>query len=108
MALPLRNGTLQAVVASCRACREPLRQYLARRDAGAPRGQSFADTVRCVALLSVVADTLERGDYCPTQLIDTSIELAAELLEDMSGCAAACQAAADALSDWLEGSYELP
>ncbi len=67
---------------------------------------SVAPILRCVAFLSVIADTLEADAEISSELIGAAIELARDLPDDDAGCAEACRAAADALSEWLDGSYE--
>ena len=100
------NGTLATLVERCRDCRELCENYLAELAPSAEARAAAAPTLRCVAFLSVIPDTLEASEECPTQLVDAAIELARELPDDHAGCAQACRAAADALSDWLDGSYE--
>jgi hypothetical protein len=99
--------TLPAVaIARSRACRGPCEDYLARIDSVDGNDRGFSDTLRCVAMLSLVADRLETDDDLPIDLIDSAVELARDLYDDRFGCAAACQAAADSLSELLDGRYE--
>lgn len=100
------NGTLATIIARCHACRDACDDCLAQLDDSAEARASAASTLRCVAFLSVIADTLAAADDCPTDLIDAAVEMARELPDDPGGCAQACRAAADALSEWLDGSYE--
>jgi hypothetical protein len=94
------------VVELCRVCSEACDRYVTRLAADGERDPRFLDTIRCIALLSMIADRLEEVDHAPVGLVDVTIELARELPNDEFGCAAACQAAADALSARLDSAYE--
>lgn len=102
------NGTLGLVVDCCRASRDCCEPYLAQlnTEGRAEASARLAETTRCVALLSMIADRLELDGECPTEPIDVTIELARDLPDDSFGCAAACRTAADALSEWLDGAYQ--
>jgi len=102
---PTGNGALHAVIATCRACRDACDPRLAQA-AGGERDRAFDDTLRCIALLSVVADTLERDGACAPEVCYAAVELANELPDDGHGCAAACRTAAAAMSRWLDGGFE--
>jgi hypothetical protein len=107
MASRIGDGTLETMIEACRAPRAPCDQYLeslSQHHGHLP--QPRFDTLRCVALLSVIADRFELGSQYPIGLIENTIELTRELREDAFGCAAACRAAADALSEVLNGGYE--
>jgi len=100
------NGTLATIIQRCHACREACEDYLTQLDDSPEARAGVVPTLRCVAFLTVIADTLEAGDECPTHVIDTAIELARELPDDLAGCAEACRAAADTLSEFLDGGFE--
>ena len=101
------NDTLRRMIDASRAPRVPCERYLASLSHQDEQGeQSPFATLRCVALLSTVADRIDFGAERPIDLIDTTIELARDLPEDRFGCAAACNAAADELSEWLNSAYE--
>ena len=107
MASQIGDGTLETMIEACRAPRAPCGRYLgwlSHQDEH--ERQAPFDALRCVALLSVIADRLALGSHCSIGLIANTIELARELPEDAFGCAAACRAAADALSEWLNAGYE--
>ncbi len=99
------NGFLEAVEL-CRISAEACDRYISRLAADGERDPRFMGTIRCVALLSMIADRLEEDNSAPVGLVDMTIELARELPHDEFGCAAACQAAADALSARLASTYE--
>jgi hypothetical protein len=69
-------------------------------------GPETPDTIRCVALLTLVANRLELGGERPIDLIDAVIDQARDLPEDAFGCASACNDAADTLSEWLNSGYD--
>lgn len=101
------NDTLGRMIRVCRGPRVPCDRYLdwlSHHDE--QEHKTPFDTLRCVALLSMIADRLDLGDQRPIDLIDATIELARDLPEDLFGCAAACNAAADALSEWLNSACE--
>lgn len=102
----LRNESLQVAIERCRDCRERCERHLARVDRGGGVDPNVADTLRCVALLSMIAERLETSDSPPLELIEATIELARDLPEDDCGCAAACAVAGDALGDWLDSGFE--
>ncbi len=104
--MAVASATLPVGIARSRACRGPCEDYLALVDSVSGYDRGFSDTLRCVALLSVIADRLEADGSLPIDLIDTAVELARDLYDDRFGCAVACQAAADSLSDLLDGRYE--
>ena len=103
---PLGNGTLHNLVEKCRACRAACERFLDQLAPAKGYDPTFSDTLRCVALLSVIGDRLDAAEAFPTELVDAAVELARELSEDAFGCALACQVAADALEHWLDGSFE--
>jgi hypothetical protein len=90
----------------CRDCRESCERYLARLDPERGVDPNFSDTIRCTALLSMIAERLDTADSIPWELIEATVDLVRELPEDAYGCAAACAIAADALADWLDGGFE--
>lgn len=102
----LRNESLQVAIERCRECREPCDRYLAQVDPERGIDPSFSDTLRSVAVLSMIAERLEVADATPLELIEATLDLVRDLPEDGYGCAAACAAAADALGDWLDSGFE--
>ena len=107
MAERIGGGTLETVIEACRAPRAPCDRYLEwlSHEDEHERQLPF-DTLRCVALLSVIADRLELDRDRLISLIDAATELTRELPQDAFDCAATCRAAANALSEWLNGGYE--
>ena len=100
------NGTLTSIIRRCHACREACEDYIAQLDLSTASRAAVAPVLRCVAFLSVIADTLEANADISPEVIGAAIEMAQDLPDDGAGCAEACRAAADALSEWHDGSYE--
>lgn len=97
---------MATIIERCSACREGCEDFLSQLDDSPESRVGAAATLRCVAFLIVIADTLEADAECPWSVIDAAIELARELPDDDAGCAEACRAAADTLSEWMDGGYE--
>lgn len=106
MRASLRYESLQVAIDRCRDCREPCERYLARLDPERGLDPNVSDTIRCTALLSMIAERLDAADSAPWELIEATVDLIRDLPEDACGCAAACAAAADALADWLDSGFE--
>lgn len=100
------NGTLAAIILKCRACRASCQELLAQLDTSADTRAAVAPTLRCVAFLTMIADTLEARAEISADLIGVGIEMARDLADDAVGCAETCRIAADALSEWLDGGFE--
>jgi hypothetical protein len=100
------NGELELVIVRCRATHACCEEYLSRLGGTGRPEDAMPATIRCVALLSLIADRLESGLPCPLALVDEAVRTAHALPADGFGCATACAAAAEALAGWVDSAYE--